>query len=137
MGVIRKSLFERMRFPEGWWYEDMITRLVLMRLANRISLLGNVVYHKCIHKSNASNVLWGKNNVKSVDQYYLAFQLVQYSFTQLNLPNDNVVYRQIIVEYGNMLYMRTIDLPLSIRKSVFSMASSFVKKLYSEDYYLS
>lgn len=134
---MRKSLFENMRFPEGFWYEDMITRLVMMRLAKKISLCSKVVYHKCEHLTNASNTLWKTSNIKAADQYWLSYNLIKYSTKVLKTPLSYILYAQLLREYSSLLYYRTENLPNNVRKAIFILASSFLSCLNSPDYHFS
>lgn len=136
-GALKKQLFEHMRFPEGFWYEDMITRLVMMRLAKKISLSSKVEYHKCQHQSNASKVLWKKGNIKATDQYWLSYSLVKYSLEELKLPKSGILYSQLLKEYSSLLYSRTEELPRKTRKAIFALAAQFLSSLYSTEYQLS
>ena len=45
-GAMKKTLFSKVRFPEGYWYEDMIMRITLMRLARVYATIPEMLYHK-------------------------------------------------------------------------------------------
>lgn len=59
-GVIKKELFDKIRFPEGYWYEDIMMRFILMRKSQRYEHIDENLYFYAIHKSNASKNLWKK-----------------------------------------------------------------------------
>lgn len=131
-GCFNSALFSKVRFPIGFWYEDMITRMLLMRQAKKIAIIGKALYNKTIHETNASKVIWKNQNIKAVDQYYLAKQLSDYSINYLSQPIDDLLYNVLLTEWSHYLWVRTRGLNESIRKSVFILASDYIKFLHSQ-----
>ena len=131
-GCFNSALFSKVRFPIGFWYEDMITRMLLMRQANKIVIIGKALYNKTIHETNASKVVWKNQNIKAVDQYYLAKQLADYSIYNLSKSIDNLLYNVLLTEWSHYLWVRTRGLNKTIRNSVFVLASDYIKHLHSQ-----
>lgn len=126
-GVYRRELFNEIRFPEGCWYEDILTRLILMNLCKKVCIIACTPYHKTIHRTNASIVLWTKNSFKSIDQYYLVKELTE-SFMRINNNKRNILQYNIVVEeYSYILRERLSGLPRKLQKAVFVLASDFVR----------
>ena len=132
-GVYNRELWNDIRFPQGFWYEDMITKMLLMRKAKKISIINDVLYIKRQHDNNASNTLWKKGNIKSIDQYWLVKQCTEYGNSVLKLPLDIAFVRQLCKELTVGLYFRSQFLDSQIVEAVFVLASSFVKTLNIKD----
>lgn len=130
-GIMLKSLWSDIRFPVGFWYEDMITRIIIMRKCRRFEYLGQPLYYYNVHINNASTVLWKSANVKSLDQYFLAKELVEYS-NKIEIEEDDTLYRILLHELGITLWMRTRELNEKMRKNVFVLASQFILKYRSK-----
>lgn len=130
-GILKREIFNHIRFPEGFWYEDMITRMVIIRLSKHIATVGKPMYFYLIHDTNASKTVWKSSNIKVVDELWLAIQLSEYSRTVLNLPVDDVLYQVLVEEFTVMLWGRTKGMPTKVRKAIFTMASNY---LYSLSY---
>lgn len=109
-GLIKKSLFENIRFPYGFWYEDMILVMALIRLCRNYEYLPETLYHHTIHKSSASNTLWNNKNAKSLDQLLLPLLIAKYSTQILNLNDSAFLYKRLLHEYSKMLCSRTKNL---------------------------
>lgn len=124
-GLIKKSLFENIRFPYGFWYEDMILVMALIRLCSDYEYLPETLYHHTIHKSSASKTLWNDKNAKSLDQLFLPLLIAKYSKQVLNLKDDAFLYKRILHEYSAMLYLRTKNL-WGVRKSLFVVAAKIL-----------
>lgn len=43
------KLWEELKFPEGYWYEDAIIGAVIFPMANKVDCLSDVVYAYRIH----------------------------------------------------------------------------------------
>lgn len=127
-GVIRKSLFDKVRFPVGYWYEDMIMVLILFRLSNKVCIIQDHMYHKTIHDKNASKILWNSKNIKSLEKYWLAEYLSKYGEESLGLIDDNYLYHSLIYEFGTGLFFSIKGLSPLIKKATFSLCSSCLKQ---------
>ena len=128
--VYRKSVFMNLRFPEHFWYEDMIVRLALIRILQRVVLIPDIVYTKYVRPDSASV---GQErpvaDCRGLDQYWLAKSLVAYTTKQLGAPLNDSQYRQLIVEWSNLFWQRTRRLSRSIRKTAFDLASAYLHEL--------
>jgi len=134
-GMLRKKLFQEIRFPVGFWYEDIITRLVMMRLANRIECLSDCLYYYLVHGSNASKTIWKAKGYKYMDQFYLGKALAEYSNKKLGLPCDDLLYGVLSSEYGTLLWLRTRSLGVKLQKAIYIMAAQYMNEIRPKDYY--
>lgn len=125
-GVYKKELFDNVRFPEGFWYEDMVTRMLLMRKAKKIVIINDVLYHYVMHSSNTYKAIFSSGNIKSVDQYWLLSQFLKYQTETMGLSIDDAQYVVILKELSYLLWGRTKNLPQRLRKAVFCLASEIV-----------
>lgn len=127
-GIFAKELFRKMRFPVGYWYEDMVTRFVFMRICRNYQYINKKMYNYSLHDCNSYKVLWNSKNYKSLDQYYLAEQLLEYTRKNFGLENDQIVYRLLLTELGEMLWVRTRRLDRKYRKAIFNLSCALVNK---------
>lgn len=128
-GCMKKSLFSRVRFPEDYWYEDMIMRITLMRLSNVYATIPKILYHKTSHSNNASIKLWKRGTAKSIDQYWLPTQLISYQIKELEQPVNDGQYMSLLEEFSSSLWSRTRKLNTIIFKSLFVLASEVIIQL--------
>ena len=47
--MMKAKLWEELKFPEGYWYEDAIIGAVIFPMANKVDCLSDVVYAYRIH----------------------------------------------------------------------------------------
>lgn len=130
-GVIKKELFDKIRFPEGYWYEDIMMRFILMRKSQRYEHIDENLYFYAIHKSNASKNLWKKSSLKSLEFYILLQELLKIN-DEFGLKCNSVFYNQLLYELGPNLWLRTKALPRKIRHTIFLKACEMAKK-YKKD----
>ena len=138
-GIYRKNLLEKIRFPIGFWYEDMITAFMMLRQAKRFSVTNESYYIKLSHENNASKVLWNNRQIKCIDSYFLAKSLADYADKYLDMHNDEILFRLLCYEYLVMVHNRTSCLPKKLRESVFVLTSNdfnkrFLDKNFSPSY---
>lgn len=126
--VIKRKIFQKVRFPEGFWYEDMITRLLVYRLCKGFVYVDRPLYLHRMHSNNASAKVWNAQNTKALDQFVLAKEITQHA-DFLGLPLDEWVYRLYLSEFGRLLYDRTISLDIKVRQAVFMQCSILLKSI--------
>lgn len=73
-GISRRILWNKISFPVGYWYEDMITRTLLYPLCNNFEYIAETLYFKRDHDNNASKKVW-KRSLKCIDQVVLAKEI--------------------------------------------------------------
>lgn len=135
-GVYRKSLFTKLRFPLGFWYEDMITKIALSRQAKKISIIDDALYLKTSHGSNASITLWKRGDIKSADQWWLAQSFSEYLRNELHEDVSAQQYNVLLNEWYTLLWSRTKQLPTIIKKSIFVLAADYLISLnYTGPYF--
>lgn len=131
-GCYSRKFWGNILFPEGYWYEDMITRFLLYRRSTQFEYIGRKMYYKHEHVTNAARTLWDSGNMKSLDQYYLVLECLRINDLYM-LPRDETVYRLILSEFSWMLGHRTELLSKNVRRAVFVMACTTLSK-YQLDY---
>lgn len=132
-GIYRRDLLEKVRFPEKFWYEDMITRMLLYRQSKTFVDVGKNLYFKLSHATNASKVVWNNKEYKCIEQLYLPEALIMNS-QKIGLKIDVYAYECLLLEYSAMLYKRTKRLPEEIKKQVFLYARNTLMKLYRSEF---
>lgn len=143
-GIIKKSIFNKIRFPEGCWYEDIMMRFTLMRICKKFEYIDKNLYYYALHKTNSSKTLWKKDNIKTLDFYYLLNSLCKIN-KDFNISTDYVFYNQLVYELGPNLWLRTRKLSKKLRETLFvyacDMANEYYdknnKKFYDSNYYIS
>lgn len=133
-GVMRKSIFTEIRFPMGFWFEDMITRFLVMRLAGRISSVGEPLYMHTFNSTNASRTLWKQGDIHALDQYWLAYLISELAETKFGIMPDNTLIELLIYEWSPMLLSRTCRLPDNLRKAMFHLCCNYIERKGLDNY---
>ena len=135
-GIQKKELWDEFCFPFGYWYEDMITRLILYRRASVFVNINNMLYIKNEHKNNASKKVWKQGDTQCLDQLFLVRELIAVS-SQLGMESDIALYRGVLQEFGAMLFQRTKGIDEKIRHAAFVVAADTIKGLRQPEYNIS
>lgn len=129
--IYRKSCFKTIRFPEKFWHEDMICRLVMMRILKRIVIIQDIIYYKCNRDDSLSvHQLGNMADTQMIDQYWLAKSLIEYTNKHLGYTINDSQYRQLIYEWSCLFWQRTRKLNKKCRKVVFQLASAYIRGLH-------
>lgn len=133
-GIYRRSVFNYIRFPEGYWYEDMIVRLLIYRSSKKLVNLEVGLYNKLYHKNNASSVVWSTKNAQCLEQFYLPKSLIQDN-NKLGIDGDVYLYEGVLLEYSRIMVYRIAGLPIDVQKKVFMGCKEVLSSIYKDEYY--
>lgn len=128
MSVIRRGILEDIRLPEGYWYEDMIVRPLILKKCKKVVGIKDCLYYYRQHEENISKTVENSVNYKCLSQLYLADYIVQYA-KDVGIDIDDNFKLLIFREYGMILYRRTLKINKDIRKKIFLIASCKIEEL--------
>ena len=131
--IYKRELFEHIRFPKGFWYEDMIVRTLLFRQSKKFVHISDVLYYKNFHTNNASFVVWNLKNYKCIEQLYLVINMIEDN-KRLGLQEDVWFYQCIMREFSTILSQRIRGLDEETKQAVFCRACDILETLYKEEY---
>ena len=73
--IIKSELFSTICFPNGYWFEDTLLPLVLLRMSKKFYGIPEIVYeyrqHQCSITANS------RGNYKSIDSFYVTRRLLK------------------------------------------------------------
>lgn len=122
--LFRRELFDRVRLPEGYWYEDTIMHFVLFRLCGTYVYLPQALYAYRINEKGITKS--GVGNPKAIDTYWI----LEYCLTmsqKLGLQGDRErLYQLLLYHCGYILWDRLRTLPEEIQRAAFTLAAELV-----------
>lgn len=118
--VYKRALFDQVRFPLNYWYEDTIVHFLLFRLAKSYSYLPEVLYDYRWYEGNYSKVQ-SKSVTRVVEHYWITELMLEES-RRLGLPSDSVEYKVLLRHLGGMLYHPIKGLAEEDRIAIFNLA---------------
>lgn len=125
--AISRKLFSHLRFPDSYWYEDMITRFLIYPCCNKIVNTTKTKYIKLEHETNASKTLWSSKNYKALEQLYLLENIID-SFGDFEIKNSLFIAKALLAEAGGTSEYRVDKLDGKTKKQVFMALRNIVLK---------
>ena len=132
-GVIDHTLFDHVRFPAGYWYEDMINNFVVKPQAQNAIEISDVLYFKVSSSTNASKKIWKSTNYKSLEHIYLIRALIE-CYKKLGLNDQKYLFMRVLKECSSLAVNRTKDLDTETRMQAFQACCAILKEVQSEKY---
>ena len=125
--VIRSSWFERVCFPDGYWFEDSIMRQLIHPLCQKRIGITEPVYR---YRWNPTGITrGGKANPRCVDSLYITMQLFEdRKAFSLEVDQD---YYEYIVKMAKLHATRASQLPDEIQRAIFCVFAYFVQRQFS------
>lgn len=114
--VYKREVWKTLRFPEGYIFEDVITKFVLRRNANQVAFIDLPVYG---YRQNASSSSHGSNQMKKLDSIWVFPKIVELCKRE-NAPLDDIFYYLALNHVGILNYIILRNQSLEIKKAGFA-----------------
>lgn len=125
--LIRAELFEKVRFPEGYWFEDTVMSFVVFPMCKKVDTSSTLLYHYRINPAGITATSRGR--AKSVDTYWVTEQLLRDRAT-LGLKNDEE-FAKVMLDQVRMNYGRLRNLGrLNVQRAVFVLTSRLWRQYF-------
>lgn len=122
--LYRRELFENIRLPEGYWYEDTIVHFLLFRMCEAFVYLPQPLYAYRVNEKGITKSSVG--NPKAIDSYWILEYCLDMS-DQLQLERNDVFYGQLLYHCGFILWSRVKALPEDVQMAAFVLAAKLVE----------
>lgn len=126
--VFKREFFQKVQFPEGYWFEDTMLYFLIYRLAegHTIASTSEVVYR--YYKNENGITATYRQNKKCLDAYWITEKMMDETF-RIGLPIDEttfrLMYNQLIVTYW-----RTRMMKKEIREAIFVLSCELMQKVF-------
>ena len=125
--VYRSYLFENIRFPLDYWFEDTICAFLVFPQARNIWSITDIVY---VYRLNINGITQtAPKKPKCIDTYWVTEKLMEDRATLGLESNDEYLerfYRQIILNEK-----RIVNMPIDIKEGVFALTCDLFEKYFS------
>lgn len=128
--VYKGELFEKVRFPLNFWYEDTIVNYLLARLSNKYVAISDYVYGYRINEKGIT--FTSKKSKKVLDTYWIIEEMIDLS-KDIGLKIDDSIYDMTIFQLSNLLYRRIHFLDEETIKNTFILACYLMKDIGIKD----
>lgn len=127
--VYKARLFENLRFPEGFWYEDSILAFLVWPVVQNAYCVPGMAY---IHRRNRQGITrTSQGKPKSVDTYWITEQLMA-EHAQAGLPVTEAYFRQILDQFC-LNQHRVSQLPKKIQESMFVLTCQLMQQYFGQE----
>lgn len=127
--VYRREIWENVRFPEGYWFEDTIIPYLIFTQAQSIVATSDLVY--CYRANPKGITATSRNAKKAIDSYWIVAMLLD-ELEARGYSLDKRLYVQTLYQLGPLLYFRTQALAESERLLLFDACVSILRKYGGE-----
>lgn len=106
--VYKRELFDDVRYPESYWYEDTVTHFLLFTKCKVFSYVEEPLYNYFWHDKNISQLQNNTRNLKVIDRYWLLIDIMKL-YRDNNMPIDSRLYT-LILKHVSAYYYKNIKL---------------------------
>lgn len=126
--LYKRELFEKLCFPEGYWYEDSALSFLVFSMAKTIYVSGQMAYGYRINESGIVKTSVGKP--RAVETYWITEQLLEERL-QRGLPMDQRFFGFMLLQI-RLNQLRIRDLSDEVQEAVFTMTCALLQKYFPE-----
>lgn len=130
--IYNSKLFETIKFPEVYWYEDSVCRQILFPMQKKSYGIDKVVYKYRENKNGISHK--SRTNDKAIESLWITLALYE-DRKYLKLKNTQEYY-DYLLKLLVLTYERTSQLGDEIQKNIFAVFAGFLNdnfKLYNTE----
>lgn len=122
--VYRQSLWDEVRFPEGFWFEDTcLPYLIFSRSIKTASISGSVYYYRANPKGITATSVFSK---KALDSIWVVLKMFD-EMERLGIEMTNVLYEQTLRQFGPLLKARLTALNDDELRIAFQCCSEIIR----------
>lgn len=122
--VYRRSLWDEVRFPEGFWFEDTcLPYLIFSRSIKTASISGSVYYYRANPKGITATSVFSK---KALDSIWVVLKMFD-EMERLGIEMTNVLYEQTLRQFGSLLKARLTALNDDELRIAFQCCSDIIR----------
>ncbi len=124
--VYKAHLFQNLRFPEGFWYEDSILSFLIWPVVKTCRQISAMAY---IHRRNPKGITAAsRGRPKAVDTYWITEQMTQERETR-NLPKDEAYFAHLLDQI-QLNHYRIKALPQEIQEAAFILTCDLLTQQF-------
>lgn len=101
--IYKRSLWNKVRFLPGYWYEDTIILFLLFTQCKSYAYIPQVVYEYRWYENNFSHTQSGKVTPKVIDRYWMLLDILD-KYKELGIQDENVVYTLVLRHLSHYFY---------------------------------
>lgn len=123
--VYKNCLFDKVRFPLDYWFEDTIIHFIIFRIAKSYMTVSDMVYgYRYNPKGITAN--YGKYK-KSIDSYWVVEELLNIAH-EIRIKDEEYFYKFFLFQISKMIYARVKNLDDEIIKDIFILICNLYTK---------
>ena len=126
--VYKASLFEKLCFPEGFWYEDSLLSYLIFPAVRRAYLCPHICYGYRINESGIVKSSVGKP--RAVETYWITERLLL-EHKDAGLPMDAAFFRYLLLQV-RLNQLRLSALPSEVQESAFVLTCELLAAHFPE-----
>lgn len=126
--VYKAELFERLCFPEGFWYEDSLLSYLIFPAVKDAWLCPQVCYGYRINESGIVKASVGKP--RAVETYWITERLLE-EHVGAGLPLDEP-FREYLLLQARLNQLRVEHLPEEVQESVFVLTCQLLDRYFPD-----
>nr|WP_240541645.1 glycosyltransferase family 2 protein [Bifidobacterium callimiconis] len=123
--IFRNVVWEKVRFPEGYLFEDTVFRYCIQPIYTEL-IIDDTSYEYRSRRSSISYTF--KGSPRSIDTYWIIEELID-ECRVLGIPLDQRLYARTIRQFGPIAYLRVSDLENDIQAAFFCCCSQLLNAI--------
>lgn len=123
--VIVSELFENLKFPENYWYEDTIMTFLVYTRCKKAIKYNQDLY---VYRRNPDGITaMSRGKDKAVDTYWIT-ELMIFEMEKLGIRFNQEIYEKLLHQIA-LNYVRTNELPENVNLAIFMLTVEWFREL--------
>lgn len=128
--IYKRELFEKVRFPKGFWFEDTLIHFIIFQKCKKISFINQCLYGYRVYENNYTKIQ--QKSKRSIEHLWIVEYMISYAQYQKIDIKSELFYETVLRHLGPVLCNGTLFLGHEIQEAIFIMASEYLRNIQNE-----
>lgn len=127
--VYKNCLFNKVRFPLNYWFEDTVIHFIIFRIAKSYMTINDIVYG---YRYNPKGITANYDKYKKcIDTYWVVEELINIAH-EIGIKDEEYFYKFFLFQISAMTYSRINKLDEGVIKDIFVLICNIHSKYKSK-----
>lgn len=124
--IFKREIYENLKFPIGFWFEDMINNVVINPTYKKYKMVDTFVYNYVLNRKGITSS--SKKSLKILDTFFVLEEIVS-NFDTFKIEFSTEHYKRFLFEASYQTFMRLRRYDEKFMKNVFVLLCELNTKL--------
>ncbi len=127
--IYKREIFENIKFPLAFWYEDMISDLVITPGFLSKTIVNHIVYN---YRVNSESITANQNRSLKIFDTYFVLEEIMLNFDKFKVNFSTYIFKRFMFQASTQMFVRINSYDEKYVKGAFVLACELYEKIIAK-----